>query len=69
MTGSRDVNDEEQPDEVFLREPIWHLELNDYQRINLLFALEEGVNDPGDWYGEIKLMLEKRHEFERVHWR
>ena len=58
---------DKQPNEVLLREPIWNLELNNYQRENLLVALEKEATDTGDWHGEIRLMLERHHEIERVY--
>ncbi len=54
------------PTEIFLREPVWFLELNDYQRSSLLEALKK-AEDTGDWHGEIRLMLEQPHECERVY--
>ena len=56
--------------QVFSREPLWLLELNEYQRDNLLKALlfAGDTADTGDWYSEVKMMLEGSPSKEKIAW-
>ena len=54
---------------IAAREMVWRLELNDYQRTQLLLVLRQDVFDTGDWYKEIIQMLDKDPDYERLHWR
>ncbi len=52
---------------VFSREPLWLLELNEYQRDNLLKALLSS-KDTGHWHSEVRMMLECLPSKEQVTW-
>ena len=54
---------------IVAREMVWQIELNDYQRSALLLPLRSEVNDTGDSHCEIRAMLEKDPEHERLYWR
>ncbi len=53
--------------EPVIREPVWQLELNKYQRDALLHVLTE-TEDTGDWYWELRSQLEALPQHERLYY-